>query len=198
MKHSTKCKIWYALWSIPMTIYMRLNGIKTKGIVYSGGWLFASRAKGSVMSIGRNCRYMNWSLGNLIGINHRCILSTYSKRAKLIIGDRCSFSGVSIWCHDSITLGNDVRVGANCIIMDSDQHTDDPRAGKNKRIIIEDRVWLGGNVIVLKGVTIGENALIGAGSIVTKSIPANVIAAGNPCKVIRQLDEDTINKLKNK
>lgn len=165
------------------------------GIVLTGGYMAAFRAKGSTISIGKNCRFMNWSLGNLIGINHRCILSTYSKEAKLIIGDRCSFSGVSIWCHESITLGNSVRVGANCTIMDSDQHTDDPRAGKNKPVVIEDNVWLGGNVMVLKGVTIGRNSLIGAGSVVTKSIPANVIAAGNPCKVIRPLDDETIKKL---
>lgn len=95
----------YALWSIPMTLCMRMKGIKTKGIVYSGGRMFAD---------------------------------------KLTIGDRCSFSGVSIWCHKEITLGNNVRVGANCTIMDSDQHTDDPRAGKNKTVVIEDNVWLGG------------------------------------------------------
>ena len=62
-------------------------------------------------------------------------------------------------------------------------------------LVIEDNVWLGGNVMVLKGVTNGRNTLIGAGSVVTKSIPANVIAAGNPCKVIRPLDNETIKKL---
>lgn len=170
----------------------------TNGIVYSGGMPFVIKAKGSEMNIGHDCRFMNWSMGNLIGLCHRCILSTYAKGAKLTIGDRCSFSGVSIWCHESITIGNDVRVGANCTIMDSDQHSDDPRSGKNQPVVIEDNVWLGGSVIVLKGVTIGKNTLIGAGSVVTKSIPSNVIAAGNPCKVIRELDAETIKKLEDK
>lgn len=89
-------------------------------------------------------------------------------------------------------------MGANVTIMDSDQHTDDPRAGKDKPVRIEDNVWIGGGVTILKGVTIGRNSLIGAGSVVVKSIPENVIAAGNPCKVIRPLDEDTIKKLENK
>lgn len=55
-----------------------------------------------------------------------------------------------------------------------------------------------GGTLILKGVTIGRNTLIGAGSVVTKNIPANVIAAGNPCKVIRPLNEETIKKLENK
>lgn len=63
----------------------------------------------------------------------------------------------------------------------------------SKPVTISDNVWLGGNVVVNPGVTIGENSIIGAGSVVTKDIPANVIAAGNPCKVIREItDEDKI------
>lgn len=153
---------------------------------------------GSTIEIGKNCRFMNWQFGNLIGLNHKCIIATQSDDAKLPIGDKCLFSGVSIWCHKEITLGNNVRVGANVTIMDSDQHTDDPRAGKDKPVRIEDNVWIGGGVTILKGVTIGKNSLIGAGSVVVKSIPENVIAAGNPCKVIRPLDEETIKKLENK
>ena len=198
MKHSTMCKIRYALWSIPMTLSMRMKGIKTKGIVYSGGRMFAYKEGRSTITIGKNCRFMNWQFGNLIGLNHKCIVATQSDDAKLTIGDKCSFSGVSIWCHKEITIGNNVRVGANVTIMDSDQHTDDPRAGKDKPVRIKDNVWIGGGVTILKGVTIGKNSLIGAGSVVVKSIPENVIAAGNPCKVIRPLDEDTIKKLENK
>lgn len=195
MKHSTLCKIRYALCSIPETAIMKLKGIRTAGIVYSGGFLFASKAKGSEITVGKNCRFMNWSLGNLIGLNHCCILATGGKEAKLSIGNNCSFSGTSIWCFDSITLKDNVRVGANVTIMDGDAHQDDPRAGANAPVLIEENVWIGANTTILKGVTIGRNSLIGAGSVVVKSIPANVIAAGNPCKVLRELDEDTINKL---
>lgn len=53
---------------------------------------------------------------------------------------------------------------------------------------IEDNVWIGGNVIVCPGVTIGENSVIGAGSVVTHDIPANCVATGNPCKVVREID----------
>lgn len=195
MKHSTSCKIRYALWSLPMTISLRLKGIKTKGIVYSGGRIFVYRWGESTISIGKKCRFMNWSIGNLIGINHRCIIATGNQHAKISIGDNCSFSGVSIWCFDSITLGNNVRVGVNVTIMDGDAHQDNPRAGKNKPIIIEDNVWLGGNVVVKKGVTIGRNSVIGMNSVVTKDIPANCIAIGNPCMVVNHFDENKIREI---
>lgn len=85
-------------------------------------------------------------------------------------------------------IANNVRCGANTLLTDTDWHTDDPRAGKDSAIIIDDNVWLGYDVKVLKGVHIGKNSMIGAGSIVTKDIPANVIAAGNPCKIIKQIN----------
>ena len=135
---------------------------------------------------------MSKEKGNLIGINHRCILATYTKGASLIIGERCSFSGVSIWAFESVNLGNRVRVGANVTIMDGDAHQNDYRAGDNKAVTIEDNVWIGANSMVLKGVTIGKNTIIGAGSVVVKSIPANSVAAGNPCRVIRCLDNTII------
>lgn len=60
-------------------------------------------------------------------------------------------------------------------------------------------MWIGGGVIVNPGITIGENTVIGSGSVVTKDIPANVVAAGNPCKVIRQItEEDKIHGIERK
>lgn len=58
-------------------------------------------------------------------------------------------------------------------------------------IEIQDNVWIGGGCIILAGVTIGENSVIGAGSVVTRSIPANCVAVGNPCKVIRHFEEES-------
>ena len=55
---------------------------------------------------------------------------------------------------------------------------------------IEDSVWIGGGAILLPGVTIGKNSVIGAGSVVTRSIPANCVAVGNPCRVIKQIDDN--------
>lgn len=165
--------------------------------MFTGGSLFVNKHKNAAITIGKKCRFMSKSWGNNIGLNHPCMLSAESG-ALLTIGDYCSFSGDSIRCFRSITIGNRVRVGANTLIIDGDAHQNDPRSGSNKPIVIEDNVWIGGAVTVMKGVTIGRNSLIGYGSIVTKDIPSNVIAAGNPCKVIRSLDEETIKKLENK
>lgn len=111
----------------------------------------------------------NISMGDNIYINH-----------DLVILD----------CNE-VTIGNNVYIGPKVGLYCAN-HAEDPIERKNhlvysKPIHIKDNVWLGGGVSVLQGVSIGENTIIGAGSVVTKDIPANVIAAGNPCKVIRPI-----------
>lgn len=174
------------------TFLMKLS-LRIKGIRYGNPISFFGVAKfkrsnlGSI-NIGDNCILRSKSTSNLIGINRPCIFTALMPDSRLIIGNRCGFSGTVIGCFDKITIGNNVKCGANTLITDSDWHLDDPRAGTAKPIIIEDNVWLGVNVTVLKGVHIGSNSVIGAGSIVSKDIPSNVIAAGNPCKIIKQID----------
>lgn len=90
-----------------------------------------------------------------------------------------------------ITIGSDVQIGPNVQLL-TPTHPLDPERRRAKLeaaepIVIEDNVWLGGGAIVLPGVTIGENSVIGAGAVVTKDIPANVVAVGNPARVIRSL-----------
>lgn len=159
-----------------------------KNAVFLGKCHF-KRYPGTTISIANNCTFFSTPTSNLIGINRPCMISTLGSdyKATISIGNHCGFSGTVIGAFKSITLGNNVRCGANTLITDSDWHLDDPRSGTPSDVVIEDNVWLGVNSVVLKGVTIGANTVIGANSVVTKSIPANVIAAGNPCKVIRQL-----------
>lgn len=162
-------------------------GVKTgAGLKFSGKCYFKRYPK-STIAIGNNCEFLSRPNSNLIGINRPCMVSTLTEEAVLEIGDGCGFSGTVIGAFTKIKIGNNVRCGANTLITDSDWHGDDPRVGPSKPVIIGDNVWLGINVVVLKGVEIGENTLIGANSLVTKSIPANVIAAGNPCKEIAKL-----------
>lgn len=91
-----------------------------------------------------------------------------------------------------ITIGRDVQIGPNVQLL-TPTHPIDAASRRAKLeagapIVIEDNVWLGGGAIVLAGVTIGENSVIGAGAVVTRDIPANVVAVGNPARVIRQLE----------
>ena len=143
---------------------------------------------GGKIKIGNKCSFLSKPKSNMIGINRPCIITTQTSNAILKIGNNCGFSGTVIGAFIRIELQDNVRCGANTLITDSDWHTDDPRSGKPKPILIENNVWLGEGVKVLKGVTIGQNSVIGAGSVVVKSIPANVIAAGNPCKVIKEIN----------
>ena len=91
-----------------------------------------------------------------------------------------------------IVIGQDVLIGPNCSLYTAIHPAEPgPRRAKwesSAPITLEDNVWLGGSVVVCPGVTIGENSIIGAGAVVTRDIPANSIAVGNPARVIRALD----------
>lgn len=148
----------------------------------------------SVIIVGEGCTFTSNRITNLFGIDRPCIISTHTKAARIEIGQRCGFSGTVIGAAQQVRVGNDVLCGANTLITDFDWHAIDPamrRAGtpNSNPVIIENNVWLGANVMVMKGVTIGKNSVIGAGSIVTADIPANVIAAGIPCKVLKNMAE---------
>lgn len=91
----------------------------------------------------------------------------------------------------TITIGEDCQIGPNVQLL-TPTHPVDPQPRRDKLeaaqpIVIGDNVWLGGGVIVCPGVTIGENSVIGAGAVVTRDIPANVVAVGNPARVLRQI-----------
>ncbi len=135
----------------------------------------------------------------------------------IIIGDRCRFTGTmgglelgagpegtleigentfinygtSVSAMKRVTIGRDCAIGTYCMIMDNDFHKISPEERyefpESDPITIGDKVWLGGHVIVLKGVTIGDGSVVAAGSIVTKDIPPRSLAVGAPAKVIRQI-----------
>lgn len=159
------------------------------------GWCSIYRASDSMIVIGNNCSFNRSNFSNHIGINHACVLTTMQKGASIHIGNNVGISGSTITSFDNVTIDDNVRIGANCTIMDGDFHLEDPRVSSPRPIHICKKVWMGANVVVMKGVTIGENSIIGMNSVVTKDIPANVVAAGNPCIVIRPLAQEVINEL---
>jgi acetyltransferase-like isoleucine patch superfamily enzyme len=94
--------------------------------------------------------------------------------------------------HEKIVFGNNVLIGPNCGFYAADHSINTNRDGLrwicSKSIAIGNSVWICGNVVVLPGVRIGDNSVIGAGSVVARDIPANAVAAGNPCKVLREIE----------
>lgn len=134
------------------------------------------------------------------GLRIECISNwnghTYSP--SLFIGNNVTFNyRCHIGCVNKIKIGNNVLIGSNVLITDHSHGQinnielsippEERFLYSKGPVYIHDNVWIGENVMILPDVSIGENAIIAAASVVTKSIPPNVVAAGNPAKVIRQL-----------
>ena len=177
---------WYTFW-VRLTVRWWAVDIGP-GCEFRGFPRF-HRHPGSHITIGAGCRFNSSPASNLIGVNRPCIVSTLREDAQILIGSNCGFSGTVIGCRCKIVVGENVRCGANTLITDTDWHTDDARTGPDEAVTIGNGVWLGVNVTVLKGVTIGENTMVAAGSVVTHSLPANVVAGGMPAKVLRMINE---------
>lgn len=125
--------------------------------------------------------------------SHYAYFEARNQDSTVKIGKNVSINNAfSASAMTKIEIGNDVLIGVNCSIIDTDahplppseRHTGEPVSAP---VTIGNNVFIGDNVTILKGVTIGDNSVIGAGSVVTASIPANTVAAGNPAKVIRNL-----------
>jgi acetyltransferase-like isoleucine patch superfamily enzyme len=161
--------------------------------------------KGTI-KIGNDFMFTSGDCINPISRNLRGCIYT-EPHSKITIGDRVGISSSSFWISKELTIGNDVKIGADTLVIDTDSHQIDYRLRKmiphnseeikylksriqSKTITIEDDVWIGAKCIILKGVTIGARSIIGAGSVVTKNIPSDCIAAGNPCRVIKHLSKE--------
>lgn len=136
------------------------------------------------------------STSNMIGLYQRTIIvARYG--GTIEIGDGFGISGSTIYAFDSIKIGKNATIGANCKIIDNDFHPINHEyriKGLNKEhtahrpILIGDNCFIGMNSIILKGTTLGNNVVVGAGSVVHGKFPDNCIIAGNPAKIIRQID----------
>jgi len=118
-----------------------------------------------------------------IGIGPDALLEIGSN---VLINYGCSFG---VLRH--VKVGNDVNIGTHCMLIDNAFHRLEPdrrnEAPPSEPIVLGDNVWLAARVIVLPGVSIGDNSVVGAGSVVTQSLPENVLAAGCPAKVLRTI-----------
>ena len=119
------------------------------------------------------------------------IWSEQPGRGRIRIGNYCLICpGVRIGSAHEIRVGDNCMIASNAYLTDSDWHDIYNRIaiGKTAPIRIENNVWIGDSAIVCKGVHIGENSIVGAGAVVVDDIPANCVAAGNPARIVKQLD----------
>lgn len=143
-----------------------------------------------------NGHFIFESQEGFISVGRKCFIgqSTFICRSSIKIGNNVTIAwGATFYDHDSHSLNyldrrkdiekemNNIKYGRNFII---DKNWD---CVKSKPIVICDDAWIGMNCIILKGVTIGEGAVVGAGSVVTKNVPAWTVVAGNPAKVVKKL-----------
>jgi acetyltransferase-like isoleucine patch superfamily enzyme len=173
-----------------------LNGATVDKNLNVNGFLKVEVTRRGNLTIGKSLHLNSGNNHNLIGRQQKCI---FWVEGTLSIGDNVGISSTAIICNHQISIGNNVMIGGNCVIYDTDFHVLNPQirndksldkqSAKKAPVYIRDNVFIGAHCTILKGVTIGENAIIGAGSVITKDIPANEIWAGNPARFIRKLND---------
>lgn len=161
-----------------------------------------SSLSASRVALKENCKVL---IGNDSTIHAKI---TFEKPdAEVAIGNRTFVGSSHLTCSDKIVIGDDVLIAWGCTIIDHNSHAvqfsqrkNDLIGGKGgqkdwahvvqKQVIISDKSWIGFNTIILKGVSIGEGSIVGAGSVVTRDVPDWTVVAGNPAKIIRKINED--------
>ena len=198
-------RIWDAPWKVQNEIRRRMSYPGARllfawhGIPWGRGWRIyglpiIQKHRGSRMIFGPGLSLRSFVRSNPLGPNHPVILTTRRNESCLEVGANFAMTGGVLCASSRIIIGNNVAVGANSVIVDTDFHPispDDrrlnPDEGKTAEVIIEDDVFIGMNCLILKGVTIGQGSLIGAGSVVTKKVLPGMIVAGNPAEPVRKL-----------
>lgn len=188
----------HTIHTLTSTIAMKslawIKGVKLGSGCTATGIPYFYRVPNTPITIGKDCMLLSSFRSNNIGSMSRCRICTITPWARIVIGDRVGMSATTIASHLSVTIGDDTMIGAGTVITDSDWHSIDTDVnvrhhtdGRTAPVTIGHNVFIGTRCLILKGVTIGDNAVIGAGSVVTKDIPKNAIAAGNPCRVLSSL-----------
>ncbi len=172
-----------------------INFVNHKDFLTSG-LPYVSIALGGKCSIDTGFKMNNGLKSNPIGRAQPCILFV-DRGASLVIGKNVGISSVAIVAHHSITISDNVKIGGGVCIYDTDFHSlnadvrlnasSDQKAKKCLPVLIGSNVFIGAHSTILKGVTIGENSVVGACSVVTKTIPANEVWAGNPARYIKSV-----------
>lgn len=148
---------------------------------------------GKLLRVGRGVRILKKdgtiAIGDKVQLHRGVKLSCYGAhgKAQLTIGGGTAIGDrTEIHCGERVQIGRDCNISWDCCIMDRDYHKLDSEEEVVRPVTIGDRCWIGCNSLILKGVTLGEGAVVAAGSVVTKDVPARTLVGGNPARVIRE------------
>jgi len=154
---------------------------------------------GTEIHLGDRVSVVSRSGMTALGVGHRTVIRTLAPGAHIRIGDHVGLSGTTLCAASGIEIGEGTLVGADCRIVDTDFHPvqsrtrryeDIPEPRPKDRIVIGRNVFLGMSVQVLKGVTIGDNTVVAAGSVVVDDLPPDTVCAGNPARPRKKLEFD--------
>jgi acetyltransferase-like isoleucine patch superfamily enzyme len=168
------------------------------GLRLGAGATFVGRPliRGREITLGRFCVLDSARFNNPLGSSRRCILRTYPG-GRITIGDYFAATGVTIVAAREVVIGDHVTIGAEASIVDTDFHAIDyrlrldglPDTGAAVRPVrIGSHVWIGARALILKGVVVGDRSVVAAGAVVSRSVPADSLVAGNPARVVKTYD----------
>lgn len=179
-------------------LYFKITGFPFRWNWKIYGFPLIRKKRNSQVLIGERLILTSTNRSNSMGIIQPVIIRCLNSDAIIEIGNNVGISGSSIISTKKIKIGSNVLIGSGVVILDSDMHPVNYKErlenlkAVSSPVIIEDDVFIGARSIILKGVTIGEGSVIGAGSVVTTDIAPYSIACGNPAVIIKHIEYDNI------
>lgn len=194
----------YRIRRLTITCYSMITNrisMSIRGISYGKGFrccgsIFYRKATGGSIVIGNNVSINSHHISDPIGGDTKTMLIV-SPYGKLVLHDYASISNSTLFASEHIEIGAYTCIGGGVKIYDTDFHSVIPEYRLNGNtnvktapVYIGEKCFIGGHSIILKGVTIGDEAVIGAGSVVTQNIPPREVWAGNPAKFIKRINHE--------
>lgn len=194
-------KIWHKLlmtwWSVSIPLRLKLSGVTIGKNVRFYGMPIVSLAPNSKIELRDRSVLCSDSRFTALGVSHPVVLRTLRAGAEIVIGEDSGISGGTVCAAVSVRIGRECMFGADVMVVDTDFHAvkaEGRRRNQNeediaaKPIVLQDNVFLGSRSTVLKGVSIGANSIVGAGSVVVKDVSRDSIFGGNPSRIIASLE----------
>lgn len=182
-------------WSVVARMRLRLHGAEVGRRLRVRGPIRLHCHRTGVIRIGDDCRMLSGFAGNAVGGGRRMALWV-GPGGRLTIGDGVGLSNSTIVCMEAVSIGDGTFVGGDTCVYDTDFHSLDPversrpgnKGARTSPVRLGRHVFVGGHSIVLKGVAVGDTAVVGAGSVVRRDVPAGQVWAGNPAAFVRELE----------